>query len=69
MADAQHAPAQAATDARRYARALRTGNEAMAVQIERAWKLYGYTPEVVSDVLGAVATGLPFDAALDEATS
>lgn len=69
MADAKHTPEQAATDARRYARALRTGNEAMAVQIERAWRLYGYIPEIVSDVLSAVATGLPLDAAIDEATS
>ncbi len=60
---------QAASDARKYARALRSGNEAMAVQIERAWHLYGYTPEIVSTVLSAVATGLPVEAAIDEATS
>jgi hypothetical protein len=69
MADPKHTPEQARTDARQYARALRTGSDAWAVQIERAWGLYGYSPEVVSTVLSAVATGLPLDAAIDEATS
>jgi hypothetical protein len=69
MADAKHTPEQAATDLRRYGRALRTTSLEQASQIERAWGLHGYSPEIVSTVLSAVATGLPLDAAIDEATS
>ncbi len=61
-------PASAESDATAYARALRTGNDLKADQIERRWGLYGYTPEIVSNVLACVATGLPLDAAIDEAT-
>lgn len=56
-------------DLRQYARYLRTGAELSAVAIERKWGLYGYTPEVVSTVLSCVATGLPLDAAINEALS
>ena len=64
-----YTPEQAATDMRKYGRAMRAGNESLAVQIERAWGLYGYSPEIVSTVLSAVATGLPLGSAIDEATS
>lgn len=60
--------AAAESDATQYARAMRTGNDARAVEIEVRWGLYGYTPEIVSTVLACVATGLPLDAAIDEAT-
>lgn len=63
------APSKAARDLSRYARALRTGSYECAVQIESAWGLCGYTPQIVSTVLAAVATGLPLDAAINEATS
>jgi hypothetical protein len=65
---AQHTPKLAESDITQYGRALRTGNDAKAVEIELRWGLYGYTPEVVSTVLACVATGLPLDAAIDEAT-
>jgi len=65
----QHTPEQAAADMRRYARALRSGSYVSAAYIEHAWGLYGYSPEIVSTVLSAVATGLPLEAAIDEATS
>lgn len=61
-------PAQAEADITQYARALRTGADRKAVEIELRWGLYGYTPEIVSTVLACVATGLPLDAAIDEAT-
>lgn len=64
----QHTPRLAESDITQYARALRTGNTAMAIQIELRWGLFGYTPEIVSTVLACVATGLPLDAAIDEAT-
>lgn len=53
---------------KRYARALRTGNDTTAADIEQQWGLFGYTPEIVSTVLACVATGLPLDAAINEAT-
>lgn len=53
---------------KRYARALRSGDDATAADIEQQWGLYGYTPEIVSTVLACVATGLPLDAAINEAT-
>lgn len=68
MSDAQHTSASAESDLTQYARALRTGADWKAVQIEVKWGLYGYTPEIVSTVLSCVATGLPLDAAIDEAT-
>ena len=55
-------------DLRQYARHLRTGSDASAAALEKKWGLYGYTPEIVLTVLSAVATGLPLDAAIDEAT-
>lgn len=61
-------PAEAESDLTAYARAMRTGNHTRAVDIEVRWGLYGYTPEVVSTVLGCVATGLPLDAAINEVT-
>lgn len=64
---AQHTQSLAESDATQYARALRTGNDRKAVEIELRWGLYGYTPEIVSTVLACVATGLPLDAAIDEA--
>lgn len=66
--DKQHTPSEAESDLTQYARALRTGNDRKAVDIEVRWGLYGYTPEIVSTVLACVATGLPLDAAIDEAT-
>ena len=66
--NAQHTPKLAESDITQYARASRTGNDAKAVEIEVRWGLYGYTPEIVSTVLACVATGLPLDAAIDEAT-
>ncbi len=50
-----------------YARALRTDNHTLALEVEATWGLYGYSPEFVSDVLGAVASGLPLDAAVRKA--
>lgn len=64
----QHTPSQAESDLTQYARALRTGNDRKAVDIEVGWGLYGYSPQIVSTVLACVATGLPLDAAIDEAT-
>ena len=61
-------PEQAQSDIKQYARALRTGNDRKATDIEIEWGLYGYTPEIVSTVLACVATGLPLDAAISEAT-
>jgi urea transporter len=66
--NAQHTPSQAESDITQYARALRTCNDRKAVEIEVRWGLYGYNPEIVSTVLACVATGLPLDAAIDEAT-
>lgn len=37
------------------------------IAIEKAWDLYGYTPEIVCTVLSSVAGGMGFDAALDAA--
>lgn len=65
----KHTPSDAESDLTAYARAMRTGNDARAADIEVRWGLYGYTPQVVSTVLGCVATGLPLDAAIDEATA
>lgn len=63
-----HTPEQASYDLKQYARAMRTSNERRAADIEQAWGLYGYTPEIVSIVLACVSTGLPLDAAITEAT-
>lgn len=68
MSAAQHTPSAAEADLKQYARAMRTRNERRAADIEVHWGLYGYTPEIVSTVLGCVATGLPLDAAIREAT-
>lgn len=62
-------PGLAESDLKRYARAMRTGIFSVCVGIEKRWGLYGYTPEIVSTVLSCVATGLPLDAAIEEATS
>lgn len=67
MSAAKHTPASAESDITQYARAMRTGNHSRAEEIEVRWGLYGYTPEIVSTVLACVATGLPLDAAIDEA--
>ena len=56
-------------DLRAYGRAMRSGADAAAVAIEKRWGLYGYTPEIVSEVLSCVATGLPLDAAIEEVTA
>jgi len=62
-----HTPEDASSDLKHYARAMRLSQQySRAVQIERKWGLYGYTPEIVSTVLSAVATGLPLDAAIRE---
>jgi hypothetical protein len=61
-------PELAESDLKRYARALRQGSIDTAIDIERAWGLFGYTPEIVSTVLACVATGLPLESAIDEAT-
>lgn len=63
---AQHTPEQADHDLKQYGRALRTGSTMSAIAIEKRWELYGYPPEIVSNVLSCVATGLPLSAALDE---
>lgn len=60
---------QATHDMKQYARWLRTDAHEKAVAIERRWGLYGYPPEIVSTVLACVATGLPLEAAINEATS
>lgn len=65
---AQHKHADAASDLRRYGRAMRTGRDHEAARIEQEWGLYGYPPEIVSVVLSCVATGLPLEAAITEAT-
>ena len=59
----------AGEDMRKYARSVRMGNHDEAVMIEKAWGLYGYSPEIVSTVLSCVATGMDIDAAIEEATS
>lgn len=64
----QHTPEQAASDLKRYARSMIRGDD-IAADIEKQWGLYGYPPEIVSTVLACVATGLPLDAAIDEATA
>ena len=64
----QHTPEAAKSALDQYARAMRTGNDSRAGSIEQEWGLYGYTPEIVSTVLACVATGLPLEAAIDEAT-
>ena len=64
-----HSPELARAAMQQYARAMRTGNDAVAANIEQHWGLYGYTPEIVSTVLACVATGLPLDAAINEATA
>lgn len=64
----KYTPELAQSDMKQYARAMRLGSHLKAVQIERHWGLYGYTPEIVSTVLACVATGLPLDAAINEAT-
>ncbi|QIM51584.1 hypothetical protein [Hydrogenophaga crocea] len=64
----ERTPAQAESDRKRYARALRIGDHYLAASIERRWGLYGYAPETVSTVLACVSTGLLLDAAIDEAT-
>lgn len=65
---ATHTPELARGDLARYGRAMRTGSFQTAVEIEKSWGLYGYPPEIVSTVLSCVATGLPLDAAIAEAT-
>lgn len=69
MSDDDTKPELAASDLKRYARAMRTGQHETASRIEKSWELYGYTPEIVSTVLSCVATGLPLDAAIREATT
>jgi len=64
----QNTPELARAAMQQYARCMRTGNWATAANIERHWGLYGYTPEIVSTVLACVATGLPLEAAINEAT-
>ena len=64
-----HSSELAAGDMKRYARAMRSNLPATAISIEKYWGLFGYPPEIVSTVLAAVATGLPLDAAIEEATS
>lgn len=59
----------AKSDLRQYGRAMLIGSAAAAIAIEKRWGLYGYTPEIVSTVLSCVATGLPIEAAIEEATS
>lgn len=61
-------PEQAQTALKQYARAMRMGEHMKAADIESDWGLFGYTPEIVSTVLACVATGLPIDAAINEAT-
>lgn len=68
MSDAKLTPGQAESDRKLYVRAMIRGDVDTAINIEQKWGLYGYTPEIVSTVLTCVATGLPLDAAIDEAT-
>lgn len=63
-----HTPENAARDLSQYGRALRRADYERCGAIEKRWDLYGYSPEVVSVVLGCVATGLPLDAAIREVT-
>ena len=67
-AEVQRSPELAREDMKRYGRAMRLGDDTRASRIEKEWGLYGYTPEIVSTVLACVATGLPLEAAIDEAT-
>lgn len=67
--DSTKAANQAESDLKQYARAMRTANYERAIEIEQGWGLCGYPPEIVSTVLSAVATGLPLDAAIREATA
>ena len=59
----KHTPEQARSDLSSYARAMRIGNHTAATRIEEAWDLFGCPPEIVSEILACVATGLPLDAA------
>lgn len=68
MNSTQLTPEQAKSDRKLYTRAMIRGDDVSASDVEKRWSLYGYTPEIVSTVLDCVATGLQFDAALDEAT-
>lgn len=64
----KHTTKQAELDLKRYAKSLRTGDYVTGLNIETAWGLNGYPPEIVSNVLSCVATGLALDAAIYEAT-
>ena len=58
----------AEADLRAYAKALPSPTGLSAcVAIEQAWDLFGYPPQVVTEVLSAVAAGAGFDDALDAA--
>ena len=61
-------PEQAESYRKLYAHAMVRGDDVLAATIEKRWGLYGYAPEIVSTVFACVATGLPLDAAIDEAT-
>ena len=58
----------AAADLKAYVALMRNPDALDAfIAIEKAWDLYGYTPEIVCTVLNSVAGGMGFDAALDAA--
>lgn len=64
--DAQMAAADA--DLKAYVALMRNPDALDAfIAIEKAWDLFGYTPEIVCTVLSSVAGGQGFDAALDAA--
>ena len=67
MSETKFTPEQAESDRKLYARSMIRGDSNSAIQIEKSWGLYGYSPEIVSTVLACVGTGLPLDAAIDEA--
>lgn len=62
-------PEAAKRDLRHYALRLMRDDLTGLIEIEKRWSLYGYSPEIVSNVLSCVATGLPLDAAIHEVTS
>lgn len=68
MNELKATPGQAESDRKLYARSMIRGDVSSSIEIEKRWGLFGYTPEIVSTVLACVATGLPLDAAIDEAT-
>ena len=59
---------EAAEDLKTYYKAMREGNCDLALLIERKYKVDGYSPEIVSIGLTALANGKSMFKAIDAAT-